>query len=453
MLFGYSELPQGFGLFSTVAEAATYEGFEYGLLRNGTIAITNYSGSESNVVIPDAIEGKKVTAIWNDAFENNSSLVSVSVPDSVSSIEEYAFENCKNLTGITLPSHLKKIGDCAFDDCISLASVSIPDSVTSIGASAFSSCKSLTSIVIPNKLSCIGYYVFSDCSSLTSIILPDSVTTIQYDSFKDCTKLTSITIPNSVTKIESSAFKNCIRLMELTLPQGQISINPSDFTPLYGRFGSFAGWYKDPDCINAWDFHTDQATTATTIYAKWVWNAGNFALKSVSTGYDSILLRWPAAKAAAGYDIFRSTSSTEGFTLVDSSAVPSWTDTAADTGTKYYYKVRAFKCSGQVKAYSNDSSVINGKAVPEIPWNLKAAKQNTKITNITWSQVDGASGYEVYRAASSNGKYKKIGTTVSASFADSNRNDSKDYFYKLRSYRTVGTGKVYSRWSAKIFVG
>ena len=61
------------------------------------------------------------------------------------------------------------IGDNAFEECSSLTSITIPEGVTSIGYGAFAACDSLTSITIPNSVTNIGNYAFSMSRSLTSI--------------------------------------------------------------------------------------------------------------------------------------------------------------------------------------------------------------------------------------------------------------------------------------------
>ena len=69
-------------------------------------------------------------------------------------------------------------------------SITIPDSVTSIGDYAFSYCTSLTSIEIPDSVTSIGDYAFSYCTSLTSVKIPNSVTSIGDYAFERCDKLT-----------------------------------------------------------------------------------------------------------------------------------------------------------------------------------------------------------------------------------------------------------------------
>ena len=107
----------------------------------------------SNIVIPKTYNGKAVTGIAAQGFSDCEKLVSITIPDSVTSIGEGAFGNnirgdafsgCTSLTSITIPDSVTSIGDYAFYGCDSLISVTIPDSVTSIGSSAFYGCSSLT---------------------------------------------------------------------------------------------------------------------------------------------------------------------------------------------------------------------------------------------------------------------------------------------------------------------
>ena len=175
----------------SVSAAATADGnYTYEDNDDGGVTITKYQGSDADVVIPDTIDGKKVTSIGDEAFKYCESLTSVTIPDSVTSIGNEAFAGCTSLTTVTIPDSVTDIGSYAFYGCTSLTSVTIPDSVTSIGEGAFYECTSLTSVTIPDSVTSIGDRAFGDCTSLTSVIIPDSVTSIGNRAFYGCTGLT-----------------------------------------------------------------------------------------------------------------------------------------------------------------------------------------------------------------------------------------------------------------------
>ena len=79
-----------------------------------------------------------------------------------------------------------KICDEAFHSCSGIISVSIPNSVTSIGESSFYDCQNLTTVSFGNNVKTIGKYAFRSCGKLNSITIPNSVTSIEYDAFRFC---------------------------------------------------------------------------------------------------------------------------------------------------------------------------------------------------------------------------------------------------------------------------
>ena len=239
-----------------------------------TVTITKYTGTESTVILPSTINSWPVTKIGEDAFQDNTTITSVTIPANVTEIGSNAFADCTNLTSVhyegdwsnltiqsgnpavqdaaneqlfdfefilnntavivtnykckgtaadvTIPSCYKgkpvtAIDHAAFHDS-AVTSVTIPDSVTAIPDDAFSYCSNLTNISIPNSVTFIGFSAFNSCTSLKSITLPSSLSTIQSYAFYNCGNLKTIRIPVSVTSIGNCAFDVCPSLMTVTYP-------------------------------------------------------------------------------------------------------------------------------------------------------------------------------------------------------------------------------------------
>ncbi len=213
-----------------------------------------------------------VTSIENGAFAGCFSLTSVAIPNSVTSIGESAFSGCSSLTSVAIPNSVTSIGESAFFGCSSLTSAAIPNSVTSIGKNAFWLCSRLTSVTIGNSVTSIGYGMFNGCSSLSSVSIGNSVTSIGMDAFGGCSSLTSVTIPNSVTSIGTCAFGGCSRL-ETIYVQCKIPIrcNP-DFSDgvlknaiLYVPTGTMAAYEKVDPWRNFWNVEEMDYSGVTTV--------------------------------------------------------------------------------------------------------------------------------------------------------------------------------------------
>ena len=100
-----------------LAEDVAREAFtsgEYALLDDGTVEITGYSGDAQTFTIKDMLDGKKVTAIGDNAFSFHFFLTGVIIPSSVTSIGNMAFSSCGSLKRVTIPNSVTTIGDAAF---------------------------------------------------------------------------------------------------------------------------------------------------------------------------------------------------------------------------------------------------------------------------------------------------------------------------------------------------
>lgn len=172
-----------------------------------------------------------------------------------------------------------------------------------------------------------------------------------------------------------------------------------------------------------------------------------------STEYNKVKVSWNAVAGAEKYMIYRSTSKDGSYTKVktiSNVSTTSWTDKDVKTGKTYYYKMKAVVTTNKTVT-SGYSSVKSAKCVPAKPGSVKVTSPNKKQLKVSWKKVSGASGYEVYRATSKDGKYKKvktIGKGKTVTYTDKKVSSGKTYYYKVRSYRTVNGKKVYSGYSS-----
>lgn len=131
-------------------------------------------------------------------------------------ISAYAYRGRENLMSVTLPDSLTTIKESAFYGCKGLTSIVIPNSVTLIETRAFQFCTSLTSAVVGSGITAIPTFMFSDCSLLATIDLPNTITTIGRESFYGCA-FVNLTVPSAVTSIGQYAFANCRSLGGLVM--------------------------------------------------------------------------------------------------------------------------------------------------------------------------------------------------------------------------------------------
>lgn len=143
--------------------------------KDKTTLITFPQGkTDNNFTVPES-----VTLIEHFAFENNSNLNHINLPENLLTIGYYAFFNCP-LSDITFPNALTYIGDCAFYNN-NFTSITIPSNITSIVTYAFTNCKQLQTVIIEGTPS-LGAYCFAGCSNLSSVVV-NSETPPEADSY------------------------------------------------------------------------------------------------------------------------------------------------------------------------------------------------------------------------------------------------------------------------------
>ncbi|MCI9428149.1 MAG: leucine-rich repeat protein [Eubacterium sp.] len=171
------------------------------------------------------------------------------IPDRVTAIGKYAFYDCKGLNQVTMPDGVTIMEDGAFQQS-GLLDVEIPGSITYIDNDTFRSCRSLKDVVIRDGVREIGESAFNWCDSLTDIVIPDGVEWINEKAFESCTSLASVTIPGSVKKIEYNVFGSDNALRDVyyaksekdwdSITEGYIGFYEKDVAMHYNSRGDFS---------------------------------------------------------------------------------------------------------------------------------------------------------------------------------------------------------------------
>ena len=223
--------------------------YSYKILNDGTLRLYQYEGTDTNIVVPDTIDGRKVTVLGNSTFQyctQASDIESVTLPDSLTTIEKNAFYNCEKFKSVTIPQNVSSIGLAAFVEGLSESSLTeikvdpenpyfsekdgvvfskdgtklivfpsgrsgdyqIPDGTVSVGDYAFYYCVNVSSITVPGSVRSLGEGAFGNCSSLTKAVLNEGLEEIGEYAFQSSSGIRDLIIPASV----KSVGKNGLRL-------------------------------------------------------------------------------------------------------------------------------------------------------------------------------------------------------------------------------------------------
>ena len=222
------------------------------------VVVNSYEGTDTELVIPDSVQGVPVTAIGQEAFKN-AGMTSVVIPEGVTNIGPEAFNRCENLETVELPSTVEYIGMDSFAYSEKLSSINLPEGLKTIDDFAFDQCSSLTEVTIPSTVDYYGPGAFAYTTKITmegnenyqyladSIFTADGKTLVQcfsteenYSipsgtevigaySFRDNLDIKTVDIPEGVRLIDDGAFFQAENLSDIKLPDSVEEIGDSAF--------------------------------------------------------------------------------------------------------------------------------------------------------------------------------------------------------------------------------
>ena len=139
-------------------------------------------------------------------------------------------------------------------------------------------------------------------------------------------------------------------------------------------------------------------------------------------------IEWNKVEGADKYEILRAESKDGNYTKIGETKEFSYTDTSAEAGKTYYFKVKVV--AGDTSATSEAASVSCPILAPVIQ---SAGLNESGNPVITWGKVAGASKYEILRAEEENGTYNTLTTTTETTYTDVNVSAENTYYYKVRA--------------------
>ncbi|MEV6593318.1 PA14 domain-containing protein [Streptomyces acidicola] len=180
-------------------------------------------------------------------------------------------------------------------------------------------------------------------------------------------------------------------------------------------------------------------TSATVDKVKPLTPTGTSVSYDTATG--KAKLTWSKNKEMdlAGYRVYRRSKGSTAWTRLATTTATSYTDTTLPvTGAAYYYEIRAYDKAGNESTGTADQLVTTvDRTPPAVPTGLSTASEPTNL-RIRWKAVEGAASYRVYRAASADGTYTRVGSTDQVSYADTSAVEDATYYYRVTALDAAG---------------
>ncbi len=228
--------------------------FELNEAGDGYVVTGIGSATDTELVFPKTYEGKPVMAIADNAFEDNTSITSIWLPNCIKNIGDSAFRGCTSLSYAKLSRDseiillyafegcniehavcpasaiedlatvsLKKleiIGDDTVWDttmysCQNLTDITIAPTVTTIESSAF---KKTSAIKVIDGVGYVDKWAVSSERDIATVSFTEGTVGIADGTFRDCTTLYDVIFPSTLKYIGNNAFRGCVTLCELTFP-------------------------------------------------------------------------------------------------------------------------------------------------------------------------------------------------------------------------------------------
>ncbi|MBP5227968.1 MAG: hypothetical protein J6336_11360, partial [Kiritimatiellae bacterium] len=150
------------------------------------------------------------------------------------------------------------------------------------------------------------------------------------------------------------------------------------------------------------------------------------------TSATGVTVSWNATPGAEGYKVYRGTTSNpDAAEVVSSVSSVSFDDTTAEPGTLYFYWIVATNAVSE----SAKSAVETGfRSIPAPTGITATTTSGAAAVTVSWTPVEGALFYRVYRGTRTGGDYAvEIDTTTGTTYADEGGAANRTYYYSVKA--------------------
>lgn len=451
-----------------------------------------------SIILPQSLK-----EMGSHSFSDCIGLESVIISGGINEIKDSAFESCTALKSVILSNGVESIGESAFKFCFKLKSVMLSNSLSEVSAGAFNQCYALENIyfggeeenwglinidnsgneyfknaeVILNEhihdyssntylkptceadgnktyvCSC-GDEIIKLCgktahnykgSIAKATLSTDGKIQVKCDSCGKVQENRTISYVKTV-KMEKTAYTYTGKKIEPPVivndKDGNALQLDTDYTVSYEGTGKLPGKYKA--VITFIGDYTGSKTLEFTVAPK---AAANLKGKAQTT--TSITLSYSKSVGATGYRIYKYNSGTKKYDAIKTTTALSYKVSKLNAGSKYIFKVRPYcKATDGTVIWGGYSAALTVGTKPATPKIKSCTLKNSKVT-VTWSDIAGESGYQIYYSTSKNGSYKKLANVKAntTTYTSQKLSAGKTYYFKLRAYKKVGDTILYSSFS------
>ena len=390
----------------------------------------------------DSTEGVKLAGVGNHSLtEERNGYTHIDIPDFVDIIFGYAFNGCTNLKSISIPKSVKKITSGAFYGCKNLTDIYYAGTKVQWQKITVDSTNTVLNCASIHYKQCEKHSYKTTVTKATASKNGKEVTAC---SMCDNVKSTVTIYSPETIKLSKTEYtyngKEQKPSVTVRDSKGNVLKNGTDYTVKYESGRVNTGRYNVK--ITFKGKYSGTKTLTYTIAPK---TPGK--LNSVQST-SAVKLTWSKVTGATGYRVYQYNAKTKKWDKVSTVTGTSCKVENLKSGTTYRFRVKAYKKdAGTIWGKSKEIKVATKTATPKIT--AIASKTKGQVT-VSWTNVSGETGYEIYTSSKKESGYKKVAVTK-ANVTKTVKTDlasGRTYYFRVRAYKTVGNTTVYSGWSA-----